>query len=33
MVGKYIERSTMFNKDNDKRSEINMDFLKENGFV
>jgi riboflavin synthase len=33
MVGKYIERFTMFNKDNDKRSEINMDFLKENGFV
>jgi riboflavin synthase len=33
MVGKYIERFTMFNKDNDNRSEINMDFLKENGFV
>jgi riboflavin synthase len=33
MVGKYIERFTMFNKDNDNRREINMDFLKENGFV
>jgi riboflavin synthase len=33
MVGKYIERLTMFNKDNNKNSEINLDFLKENGFV
>jgi riboflavin synthase len=33
MVGKYIERLTMFNKDNNKNGEINLDFLKENGFV
>jgi riboflavin synthase len=33
MVGKYIERLTMFNKDNNKNDEINLDFLKENGFV
>jgi riboflavin synthase len=33
MVGKYIERLTMFSKDNDKHSEINMNFLKENGFA
>lgn len=33
MVGKYIERLTMFNKDNIKTSEINIDFLKENGFA
>lgn len=33
MVGKYIERFTMFNKDNNRPSEINMDFLKENGFA
>jgi riboflavin synthase len=33
MVGKYIERLTMFSKDNDKHSAINMNFLKENGFA
>lgn len=33
MVGKYIERLTMFNKDNNNHSKINMNFLKENGFA
>ena len=33
MVGKYVERLAMFNKDNNTRSAINMDFLRENGFV
>lgn len=33
MVGKYIERFTMFDKDNGRSNEINMDFLKENGFI
>lgn len=33
MVGKYIERLTMFSKDKDKHSEIDMNFLKENGFA
>ena len=33
MVGKYIERFTMFNKTNNSPNEINMDFLKENGFA
>lgn len=33
MVGKYIERFTMFNGDNNRPSGMNMDFLKENGFA
>jgi riboflavin synthase len=33
MVGKYIERFTMFNKGSNSPNEINMDFLKENGFA
>lgn len=33
MVGKYIERFAMFSKDNNIRSTINMDFLRENGFA
>jgi riboflavin synthase len=33
MVGKYIERLTMFNKKEDQKSSVNMDFLRDNGFV
>lgn len=33
MVGKYIERFAMFNKDSNMHSTINMDFLRENGFA
>lgn len=33
MVGKYIERFTMFNGDNNRPSGMNMNFLKENGFA
>ncbi len=33
MVGKYIERFAMFNKDSNIHSIINMDFLRENGFA
>lgn len=32
MVGKYIERLTMF-KQEEKKSSISMEFLKENGFA
>ena len=33
MVGKYIERFTMFNITDNSPNEINMDFLKDNGFA
>ena len=32
MVGKYIERFTMFNITDNSPNEINIDFLKDNGF-
>jgi riboflavin synthase len=33
MVGKYIERLTMFKQAETKKSSININFLKENGFA
>lgn len=33
MVGKYIERFTMFKEEPAKTSSINIDFLRENGFA
>jgi riboflavin synthase len=33
MVGKYIERFTMFKQAETKKSSININFLKENGFA
>ena len=33
MVGKYIERFTMFKEDNEPKSSIDMSFLRENGFA